>query len=203
MAFTGVVGSVISQGAHVVPGSAASSGGGGGIVFGTFTSKLGAPLSRLGNIALGFGIPGVAPPPPLAGFTGQLGIPLSALGNIVLGFGQPAPVVQPTWFYGEDLTATRVRLKANAFARARRRKSIASVEALNMAPPPPPTPLPLDPSQVHAQVGRRRLCKRARRKAIQALIEQHGFGVDVIDPFLVVRTVRSMLAAGTWEPGGY
>jgi hypothetical protein len=136
-------------------------------------------------------------------FTGQLGIALSQPGNIVLGLHA---VLTPVWFGFQDATPVQVPSQQRRYRyRMNRLQALGILDAYieTTTPIPYSAPFPDDPADRHAAIFRLRQQRKKRRALIEALLYQHRFDVDVVDPFLVPRTVRSMLAAGTWEPGGY
>lgn len=136
-------------------------------------------------------------------FTAQLGLAVSQPGNVVPGLGSEP---NPTWFGFQDATNVQVRGQGRDHRyRARKIVGLGLLDAYvpTASPVPQAAPFPDDPADRLAVRFRRLRASLMRRRLIEALLYQHRLDVDVMDPFLVPRTVRSMLAAGTWEPGGY
>lgn len=186
-----------------------------------FTGVLGAAASRAGNIVLGLGS-ALAPPPGAPTFPGYQDATaeqvraqrwhryrtrkIVALG--LLTQEPPAlPIVPPEVDDPADRQAVWFRLRQKRIVKRRLAAALFYQDGYGVDPvdtaPVFVIPKPNDAADHHAAIYRRRQKRLLRRKVREILFYQHRFDVDVIDPSLVARTVRSMLSAGAWEPGGY
>ena len=181
----------------------------------------GAAASRAGNIVLGLGsvLAPLAGAPTFPGYQDATAEQvraqrwhrnrtrkIQALG--LLSHGPPAlPIIPPDVNDPADSQAAWFRLRQKRVVRKRLVVALLyqhgyDVDPINTAPVFV-IPKPDDAEDHRAALYRRRQKRLLRRKVREILFYQHRFDVDVINPFLVARTVRSMLSAGAWEPGGY